>query len=72
MPTSIRPSSSIGKNLRLLTTIAEGLTKERNVPNKALAYYRKVLELPVLNGYWQKQRQELVWERIARLTEAQR
>ncbi len=45
--------------------------QRRNDPNKALADYRKVLELPALT-VTEKQRQELVRQRIARLTQAQR
>jgi tetratricopeptide (TPR) repeat protein len=45
--------------------------QRRNSPDKALADYRKVLELPALT-VTEKQRQELVRQRIARLTQAQR
>ena len=45
--------------------------QRRNDPDKALADYRKVLELPALT-VTEKQRQELVRQRMARLTQAQR
>jgi len=45
--------------------------QKRNDADKALADYRKVLELPALT-VTEKQRQELVRQRIARLTQAER
>lgn len=45
--------------------------EQKNNPDRALADYRKVLDLPAISNT-DKQRQELVRQRIARLTQANR